>query len=280
MSNELKARKAHPWLIFAMGVKHSERLESQINFFACLMVIFAGFVSLCINSYLSLYLDLDTLIATASSIFLIVIGAVFYVIGLKMKRPENSGALLVSLAATLIMINWLSNQGGQGSLGLWFSPLFIITAGMLRGWLLTTVASYLAITIGVSIWLELKYSQLVTVYASLQAQVFDIGTVILLTALISFLSSLFMVYAYRQERIRALELAIEQTRNETRLDAAKFESDQLRSLLPICAWCKKIQTSNGTWSDFERYLIEHQKTEVTHGMCPSCYTEAEEKEFD
>ncbi|MDE0951846.1 MAG: hypothetical protein OSA45_11310 [Halioglobus sp.] len=280
MADELTVNKPPAWLVFAIGARHSERLESQINFFFCWMVVFAGLVNLAINIYQSMYLTVDTLAATASSVSLIMFGVLFHVVGRRMQRPELSGALLIVLAATLICLNWLSNQGTQGSLALWFSPLFMITASMLRGWLLKVVVSYLTITIVISMWLEWSYPQSLTVYGSSQAKIFDISAVLVLSALICFLLSFFTAYAHRRERSRALKLAIEQLKNETYLNAARLETDQLRSLLPICAWCKKIETTNGTWSSFEFYLSEQKITDVTHGMCPSCLTEAEEKEFD
>lgn len=44
----------------------------------------------------------------------------------------------------------------------------------------------------------------------------------------------------------------------------------LRSLLPICATCKKIRDDKGYWSQMESYFEEHSDTSFSHGICPEC----------
>jgi PAS domain S-box-containing protein len=61
----------------------------------------------------------------------------------------------------------------------------------------------------------------------------------------------------------------EQERDAALADAiAKLKV--LRGLLPICASCKKIRTSSGSWQQLERYIREHSEAEFTHGLCPDC----------
>ena len=45
---------------------------------------------------------------------------------------------------------------------------------------------------------------------------------------------------------------------------------QLRSLLPICAWCKKVRDDTGYWQQIEVYVSEHSDAEFSHGICPDC----------
>jgi len=44
----------------------------------------------------------------------------------------------------------------------------------------------------------------------------------------------------------------------------------LSGLLPICAGCKKIRDSEGSWSQVESYVQQHSEATFTHGMCPDC----------
>ena len=44
----------------------------------------------------------------------------------------------------------------------------------------------------------------------------------------------------------------------------------LSSLLPMCAWCKKIRNDAGTWEPLEIYIRNHSHMEITHGMCQEC----------
>ena len=59
----------------------------------------------------------------------------------------------------------------------------------------------------------------------------------------------------------------------------KHESEVLKGLLPICAWCKKIKDEDGTWTQFESYIRRRSAADFTHCICPGCYpsmTEAAE----
>jgi len=44
----------------------------------------------------------------------------------------------------------------------------------------------------------------------------------------------------------------------------------LTGLLPICAWCKKIQNEAGQWQQLEQYISQRSSAEFTHGLCPQC----------
>jgi hypothetical protein len=44
----------------------------------------------------------------------------------------------------------------------------------------------------------------------------------------------------------------------------------LEGLLPICAGCKSIRTSDGSWRSLEFYLSEHSEVQLTHSLCPAC----------
>lgn len=54
------------------------------------------------------------------------------------------------------------------------------------------------------------------------------------------------------------------------LQAALAEVDQLRGLLPVCAWCRRVRDDDGYWDTLEGYLSKHLSTEYTHGMCEQC----------
>lgn len=107
-------------------------------------------------------------------------------------------------------------------------------------------------------------------YVSAEAQLFDKGMVLVVSSAICFVLTFFITIAYRDERDRAVQLAIKNRENEVLLGAALTETGQLRSLLPLCAWCRKIENPDGHWSDLESYLSIQQSTDVTHGMCPDC----------
>lgn len=46
--------------------------------------------------------------------------------------------------------------------------------------------------------------------------------------------------------------------------------ETLQSLLPICAWCKKVRYDSGYWYQIEKYITAHSNAKITHGICPEC----------
>ena len=45
---------------------------------------------------------------------------------------------------------------------------------------------------------------------------------------------------------------------------------QLRSLVPICAYCKKIRDDEAFWQSVENYFKVHLSLDFSHGVCPEC----------
>jgi|GEM_PF-4461870 len=70
-------------------------------------------------------------------------------------------------------------------------------------------------------------------------------------------------YAYERNREVATKL----------LSEAQERIDTLEGLLPICAWCKKIQNPEGDWEVMESYISHHVSVDISHGVCPDCKSE-------
>lgn len=52
--------------------------------------------------------------------------------------------------------------------------------------------------------------------------------------------------------------------------AQESEIEQLRDLLPICAYCKKIRNDGNYWEQIESYISTHSKVLFSHSICPDC----------
>lgn len=52
---------------------------------------------------------------------------------------------------------------------------------------------------------------------------------------------------------------------------ALAEVKTLKSLLPICSYCKNIRDDENDWHRVEDYLRKHTDTKFSHGICPTCY---------
>lgn len=46
---------------------------------------------------------------------------------------------------------------------------------------------------------------------------------------------------------------------------------ELRSIVPICSYCKKIRDDANYWQQVEGYLAQHTGATLSHGVCPDCY---------
>jgi DNA-binding response OmpR family regulator len=49
------------------------------------------------------------------------------------------------------------------------------------------------------------------------------------------------------------------------------EIQELKSLLPICMYCKKIRNDSDYWQDVEGYFHNHTGANFSHGVCPECF---------
>jgi len=56
----------------------------------------------------------------------------------------------------------------------------------------------------------------------------------------------------------------------TDLRRALNEVETLRSLLPICASCKKIRDDKGYWNTVEEYFGHRNAVDFSHTVCPDC----------
>lgn len=71
------------------------------------------------------------------------------------------------------------------------------------------------------------------------------------------ISSLKRLVREKEERIKELEDALN-------------EAKTLRSILPICSFCKKVRDETGYWEHADVYIRRHTKADVSHGICPEC----------
>ena len=73
-----------------------------------------------------------------------------------------------------------------------------------------------------------------------------------------------------QARLRAAE----------RILALQQEVRQLRGLLPICSYCKKIRDDRNIWTQLEQYVTEHSGALFSHSLCPDCYDREMKPQLD
>ena len=55
------------------------------------------------------------------------------------------------------------------------------------------------------------------------------------------------------------------------LEVALSKVKQLKGLLPICSYCKKVRDDQNYWEQVDHYLAHHTDVQFSHGICPACY---------
>ena len=75
----------------------------------------------------------------------------------------------------------------------------------------------------------------------------------------------------RAEVITLNEELERRVRERTReLEDALGQVKQLRGLLPICAWCKRVRDDHDYWHSVEKYIADRTDAQFSHGICPDC----------
>ena len=69
--------------------------------------------------------------------------------------------------------------------------------------------------------------------------------------------------------MRATDAQRQLAERVTQLELALKRVSSLESLLPLCMYCRRINSSE-TWQSVEDYLWEHVDVKVSHGCCPDC----------
>jgi CheY-like chemotaxis protein len=77
--------------------------------------------------------------------------------------------------------------------------------------------------------------------------------------------------ARAQVGMRMLALQESLARRLSDLEAALANVKQLRGLLPMCSYCRKVRVDEKYWQQLEGYVTEHSDAQFSHGICPECF---------
>ena len=69
---------------------------------------------------------------------------------------------------------------------------------------------------------------------------------------------------------RVLSLQQKLAERVEELQSALSNVKQLRGLLPICSYCKRIRGDDSYWTQVESYIAERSDAQFSHGICPPC----------
>jgi len=80
--------------------------------------------------------------------------------------------------------------------------------------------------------------------------------------------------------VRMVELQRELAERVRELEMTLSEVKQLRGILPICAYCKKIRDDQNYWQQVEDYFAHHTEAKFSHSFCPDCYEKIIKPQLD
>jgi phosphoserine phosphatase RsbU/P len=67
-----------------------------------------------------------------------------------------------------------------------------------------------------------------------------------------------------------LELQASLTGRVRELEETLTQVKQLRGLLPICSYCKRIRDDQSYWRSVEDYVAQHTEVQFSQAVCPDC----------
>lgn len=69
---------------------------------------------------------------------------------------------------------------------------------------------------------------------------------------------------------KAVEEKAEREKLIVELQDALTNIKELKSIIPICSYCRKVRDDEGYWHLVEAYISTHTEAEFSHGICPNC----------
>lgn len=48
------------------------------------------------------------------------------------------------------------------------------------------------------------------------------------------------------------------------------KGENMKGILPLCSFCKKIRDDKGFWEEVDVYISKHSEAVISHGICPEC----------
>ena len=69
---------------------------------------------------------------------------------------------------------------------------------------------------------------------------------------------------------RVVELERQLANRVRELETALADVKKLKSLLPICMYCKSVRDDQDYWHEIEEYIHTETGADFSHGICPNC----------
>jgi len=126
------------------------------------------------------------------------------------------------------------------------------------------------ITIALTALLEFNNEEYFFHYTSKIQDFLDITITAIMCLTVNGFIIYFILNEYKNER-RVNRIILDQALLDRKIiEESVNELKILKGLLPICANCKKIRDSEGSWKQLEEYIHNNSEAKFSHGICPEC----------
>jgi PAS domain S-box-containing protein len=88
-----------------------------------------------------------------------------------------------------------------------------------------------------------------------------------------------VIYSVARDVTAQKEAEAEREQLVQELRKALAEVSALRTILPICSYCRKVRDDEDYWHSVEAYIGRHTTTRFSHGICPDCMASEVEPQF-
>jgi hypothetical protein len=89
-----------------------------------------------------------------------------------------------------------------------------------------------------------------------------VSTIIVLV----FCLGVFSIRKWR-EMVQSKKIVLQKNK---KLEDAINEIKQLKKILPLCSFCKKIRNDSGYWEQVDWYIQKNSWADISHSLCPEC----------
>jgi len=71
--------------------------------------------------------------------------------------------------------------------------------------------------------------------------------------------------------VRIVQLQRTLAKRVRELEESLAHITELRKLLPICSYCRKVRADQNYWEQVEDYLTAQSAVQFSHSICPECW---------
>lgn len=241
------------------GPSETTTLENRV--FNAVMLMLSVMSLFTVASDISLKLPLRHLLLSGTAL---IISLSLYVFSIKTKKYEKYVLPATIFFLAIVVSGWFGDNGISGSTGYYFFVLVLMVSTVLKGRVRNVMMAIVFFAIAVLIGIEICCPGLyIQIDVSRNQMILDTG------------KSLFLCLAVVAVMLGIILKQLAQDREK--LKKASEEIKDLRTILPICAVCKKIRDDKGYWNRVEAYISSRHAVEFTHGICPECLEREREK---